>query len=82
MDVLLNFPDTQTVLQAEQILIRRKIPFETVPRSRYLPGKCGLSILCAHEYEKAAEGALKDAHISANFTHLDPITPSKKTIIR
>jgi hypothetical protein len=70
MDILLNFTDTRAVLQAEQILIRRKIPFETVPKSRYFPGKCGLGILCAKRYEKAARSALKDAHISAKFTHL------------
>lgn len=70
MDILLNFPDTRTVLQAEQILIRRKIPFETVPKSRYFPGKCGLSILCAKRYENAVKNTLEDAHISANFTYL------------
>ncbi len=70
MDILLNFPDTRTVLQAEQVLIRRKIPFETVPRSRFFPGKCGLSILCARSNEKAVKSALKVAHISAKITHL------------
>ena len=71
MDVLATFPDTQTVLQAEQVLARRRIPFETVPQSLYLRKKCGLGIIFSTKYLETARSALKDSHLKANFTDLE-----------
>lgn len=70
MDILAIFPNTQTVLQAEQVLARRKIPFETVPQSLYRRKKCGLGIVFSDEYLEAARTALQESHLDAEFTDL------------
>ncbi len=70
MDVLATFPDTATVLQAEQVLIRRGIAFETVPRSRHRRGGCGLAIRFASSDLPRARAALDAAHIPADFQTL------------
>jgi hypothetical protein len=76
MDVLLTFPDTQTVLQAEQVLMRRQIPFETVPQSLYKRKKCGLGILIEATYLDTARLVMSEFHLSADFTELEnPSTP-------
>jgi hypothetical protein len=71
MDLLLTFPDTQSVLQAEQVLRRRRIPFETVPQSLYKRKKCGLGILIDAEYRENARLALADSHLTADFANLE-----------
>jgi hypothetical protein len=71
MDVLLIFPDTQTVLQAEQVLMRRRIPFETVPQSLYKRKKCGLGILIDAQYREPARLALEESHLTVDLTDLE-----------
>ena len=71
MDILATFPDTQTVLQAEQVLTRRRIPFETVPQSLYKRKKCGLGILFADIHRDIARQALEEFHLQADFTDLE-----------
>ena len=71
MDVLISFPNTLSVLQAEQILIRHRIPFETVPRSRFDRELCGLGILFSDVYFDAARQALDAAQLQAEFTYLE-----------
>lgn len=70
MDVLVSFPDTLTVLQAEQILTRRKIPFETVPRSRFDRELCGLGLLFSEEFLALATVAFNEMDLKADFTYL------------
>ncbi len=59
----MTFSDTLQVLQAEQVLIRHKLPFETVPQSHYNRKKCGLGILLSVEYLPKAHEFLQEAHI-------------------
>jgi hypothetical protein len=70
VDILATFPDTQSVLQAEQILFRRHIPFETVPQSLYRRRKCGLGILFDEKFRQAARQALGTFHLLVEFTDL------------
>jgi hypothetical protein len=67
MDILATFADTLAVMQAEQILTRRGIPFETVPRTRFDRSRCGLAILFAEPYLEKARLALQEAHLDAEF---------------
>ncbi len=71
MDVLVSFNSTLAVLQAEQILTRRKIPFETVPRSRYDRELCGLGILFSTEYLEAAQQAFAEVQLPAEYSYLN-----------
>ena len=80
MDILASFKDTLAVMQAEQILTRRGIPFETVPRSRLDRSRCGLGILFNQTYLEKAREALEEAHVEAEFEP-QPDPPQKKTII-
>ena len=67
MDILASFKDTLTVMQAEQILTRRGIPFETVPRSRWDRSRCGLGILFEQSYLEKARQALEESHLEVEF---------------
>ena len=67
MDILASFKDTLAVMQAEQILTRRGIPFETVPRSHLDRSRCGLGILFDHSHLEKARQALAEAHVEAEF---------------
>jgi hypothetical protein len=67
MDILASFKDTLAVMQAEQILTRRGIPFETVPRSRLDRGRCGLGILFHQTHLEKARQVLEEAHLEAEF---------------
>ena len=69
MDILASFKDTLSVLHAEQILTRRKIPFETVPRSRFDRELCGLGILFSEAFLEEARHALAQAHLEVEFSH-------------
>lgn len=70
MDVLVTLPSTQAVLQAEQILTRRGVPFETVPQSLYKRRKCGLGIIFDEKYSESARLALAENHLQAEFAPL------------
>lgn len=75
MDILATFPDTLSVLHAEQILTRRGIPFETVPRTRFDRQHCGLGILFSEEYLEKAKAALDEAGLATDFTRPNEPTP-------
>jgi len=77
MDILASFEDTLTVMQAEQVLTRRQIPFETVPQSRYDRAKCGLGILFSEEYLEQARLAFKETDLKAEFSYPEDTTPQK-----
>ena len=82
MDYLATFINTQAVLQAEQILIRRKIPFETVPHSQFERSGCGLAILFSEKHLSALRQALKEIHIQGKFFQIDETPPHKSPIKR
>ncbi|HEX7342926.1 MAG TPA: DUF3343 domain-containing protein [bacterium] len=67
MDILASFKDTLAVMHAEQILTRRGIPFETVPRSRLDRNRCGLGILFDQSYLEKARQALEESHLDVEF---------------
>lgn len=75
MDYLATFKDTQSVMQAEQIFIRREIPFETVPYSRYKRSGCGLAILFSHKYVEATHDALEEAQLSVKIIPVESPMP-------
>lgn len=79
MDVLITFPDTDSVLQAEQILIRHRIPFETVPHSQYNRSRCGLAILTSDQYAKKLTPMLKNAQIQFEFIQVKSVQPLQKS---
>ena len=67
MDCLVTFKDTQSVLQAEQVFMRCKVPFETVPHSKYNPEGCGLAILFEDEYLENIRSALDQLQLEGDF---------------
>lgn len=77
MDYLATFPNTQSVLQAEQILIRRKVPFETVPKVLINKERCGLAILFSAEYLASVQRALGEADLRHETT---PINENNSTL--
>ena len=68
MDYLATFESTRAVMQAEQILMRKKVPFETVPHSQYRQSGCGLAIVFAAEHRQAVVNALRGVGISIIYT--------------
>jgi hypothetical protein len=82
MDILASFEGTQWVLQAEQILIRRRIPFETVPLSRYQRKHCGLGIIFAEAHLQAARLAFAEAQVKAVLKKLPEADPQAATIAK
>ena len=77
MDRLVTFRDTQSVLQAEQILIRRKIPFETVPYSHFNRSGCGLAILFSNDHYESLRRALNEVQLEGEFIPVDSEPPGK-----
>lgn len=75
MDYLATFKDTISVLQAEQILIRRGIPFETVPYSRFRRSGCGLAIQFSGDYLAALLQALDEVHLESHVMQLESEIP-------
>ena len=78
MDCLITFSDTQSVLQAEQILVRRRIPFETVPHSLFNRSRCGLAILLSEEYTKGLRVVFEKAQLKSEFIQVDRAHPFEK----
>jgi len=76
MDYLAIFENTQAVLQAEQILIRRGIPFETVPHSQFDRAGCGLAILFSEKFISALRRAIGEVHIKGKFVQIEETLPS------
>jgi len=67
MDVLAVFESTRRVLEAEQVLIRKRIPFETVPNIQYRKKGCGLGILFEQKFLDPCREALAEAGVEAAF---------------
>ena len=77
MDYLATFPNTRSVLQAEQILTRRRVPFETVPYVRFNKERCGLAILFADEYLERVRRAFDEVKLKSDFVAVEDAVPSK-----
>lgn len=75
MNYLLTFKGTASVLQAEQILIRRNIPFETVPHSHFNQSGCGLAILFSEKHVEDLRRALDEVHLKGNFMRINHEAP-------
>ncbi len=67
MDILAAFESTRRVLEAEQILMRKRIPFETVPNIQYRKKGCGLGILFDQKFLEECRKALAEAGLEAEF---------------
>ncbi|MCX6638892.1 MAG: DUF3343 domain-containing protein [bacterium] len=77
MDYLLSFDSTQSVLQAEQILIRHGIPIETVPHSAFDHSRCGMAILVEDKWIEVARRSLSEADIAVEIEKVTRQTPLK-----
>ncbi|TKJ38418.1 hypothetical protein CEE37_12940 [candidate division LCP-89 bacterium B3_LCP] len=66
-DCLAIFEDTRSVMQAEQVLIRRGIPFETVPRKKYSKSGCGLAIQFDESYKDDVHKATEEAQLNSKI---------------
>lgn len=75
MDYLATFKDTRSVMQAEQIFIRRGIPFETVPYSRFQRSGCGLAILFSQKYAEMTRKALEEIQLSVEIIPVEAPMP-------
>lgn len=76
MDYLVTFESTRAVMQAEQLLIRKKVPFETVPHSQYKNKGCGLAIVFAAEYKTIVEKTLHENELKINLVQILKSVPS------
>lgn len=79
MDYLATFENTRSVMQAEQILVRRKIPFETVPHSHYHRKGCGLAILFSDDYIDEFQEALNTIEVKYDLKLKENSIPSEKS---
>ncbi len=78
IDYLATFKDTLSVMQAEQALIRRKVPFETVPHSQYNRNGCGLAILFSEEYLGIFQKTIEENDIKSHLKEIFDTIPSEK----
>jgi hypothetical protein len=76
MDYLATFESTRSVMQAEQILMRKKVPFETVPHSQYQHSGCGLAIVFAAEHKQAVVAAIGENKLKMNLVQITKPIPS------
>lgn len=76
MDYLATFNSTRAVMHAEQVLMRKKVPFETVPQSQYKKTGCGLAIVFAAEYKAVVEKAIQENELKMNLVQIPKSIPS------
>jgi hypothetical protein len=76
MDYLATFESTRAVMHAEQVLMRKKVPFETVPHSQYEKKGCGLAIIFAAEYKGVVEEAIQENELKMNLVQIPKPIPS------